>query len=250
MTLVWGTPLVSGGAIATAELADLAVDQCELIERALHADRARRLPPRPARDQAVRRERPGARARVAVRRRGRARRRRGLGHGRRDGDPHAAHPQGVRRPSRSTARRSSELFELARWAPNHNLTNPWRFRVLGPRALARAEGGRRARGRGQARPRPDARRRVLRRSAGDPVADEEDLLATGCADLLVLLGAHARGLAAYWRTPAVLREPAGRGALGVGDDERAIALLHLGPARQEQRVPERAPVADIVDFLD
>ena len=32
MTLVWGHPLVSGGRIATAELADLAVDQCELIE--------------------------------------------------------------------------------------------------------------------------------------------------------------------------------------------------------------------------
>ena len=28
-----------------------------------------------------------------------------------------------------------ELFELARWAPNHHLTNPWRFRVLGPAAL-------------------------------------------------------------------------------------------------------------------
>jgi hypothetical protein len=32
MTLVWGRPLVAGGRIATAELADLAVDQCELIE--------------------------------------------------------------------------------------------------------------------------------------------------------------------------------------------------------------------------
>src|SRR4051794_34496887 len=30
-----------------------------------------------------------------------------------------------------------ELFELARWAPNHNLTNPWRFRVVGPDALER-----------------------------------------------------------------------------------------------------------------
>ena len=28
-----------------------------------------------------------------------------------------------------------ELFELARWAPNHHLTNPWRFRVLGLAAL-------------------------------------------------------------------------------------------------------------------
>ncbi len=32
MTLVWGRPLMSGGRIATAELADLAVDQCELVE--------------------------------------------------------------------------------------------------------------------------------------------------------------------------------------------------------------------------
>jgi hypothetical protein len=31
MTLVWGHPLVSGGRVATAELAELAVDQCELI---------------------------------------------------------------------------------------------------------------------------------------------------------------------------------------------------------------------------
>ena len=32
MTLVWGRPLVDGGAVATAELADLAVDQCTLID--------------------------------------------------------------------------------------------------------------------------------------------------------------------------------------------------------------------------
>jgi hypothetical protein len=32
MTLVWGRPLISGGRIVTAELADLAVDQCEVIE--------------------------------------------------------------------------------------------------------------------------------------------------------------------------------------------------------------------------
>ena len=32
MTLVWGRPLVSGGAIVTAELAGLAVDQCEVID--------------------------------------------------------------------------------------------------------------------------------------------------------------------------------------------------------------------------
>ena len=32
MTLVWGVPMIAGGAIVTAELANLAVDQCELVE--------------------------------------------------------------------------------------------------------------------------------------------------------------------------------------------------------------------------
>jgi hypothetical protein len=32
MTLVWGRPLVRGGAIVTAELAELAVDQCALLD--------------------------------------------------------------------------------------------------------------------------------------------------------------------------------------------------------------------------
>jgi hypothetical protein len=32
MTLVWGRPMVSGGELVTAELADLAVDQCALLE--------------------------------------------------------------------------------------------------------------------------------------------------------------------------------------------------------------------------
>ncbi len=41
MTLVWGVPLIPGGALVTAELADHAVDQCELIEQRFTPDRAR-----------------------------------------------------------------------------------------------------------------------------------------------------------------------------------------------------------------
>src|SRR5204863_7751116 len=40
-------------------------------------------------------------------------------------------PEPVDRPT------LDDLLELARWAPNHHLTNPWRFRVVGPAALER-----------------------------------------------------------------------------------------------------------------
>ena len=32
-----------------------------------------------------------------------------------------------------------ELVEIARWAPNHKLTNPWRFRLIGPDTRARID---------------------------------------------------------------------------------------------------------------
>jgi hypothetical protein len=33
MTLIWGVPMIPGGAVVTAELADHAVDQCDLVEQ-------------------------------------------------------------------------------------------------------------------------------------------------------------------------------------------------------------------------
>src|SRR5918996_2553831 len=73
-----------------------------------------------------------------------------------------------------------ELFELARWAPNHNLTNPWRFRVLGPQALERLK---RAAG-------PEAAAKLDRAPTlvaasvvqdGDPATNEENRDAAACA---------------------------------------------------------------------
>ncbi len=143
-----------------------------------------------------------------------------------------------------------ELLELARWAPNHHLTNPWRFRVLGPHALAALKAAAGPEGAGKLDRAPTLVAVSAVRSGEDPVRDEEDLLATGCAAYIVLLGAHERGLAGYWRTPAVLRTPAGRGALGIPDREHPVGLLHLGPRRQRQPVPQRAALGEIVRFLD
>ena len=143
-----------------------------------------------------------------------------------------------------------ELFELARWAPNHKLTNPWRFRVLGPHALERlkeATGDLIAAAKLNRAPTLVA---VSATQTGDPLMDEEDVLAAATAAYVVLLAAHGRGLAGYWRTPGVLRTAEGRAALAVPDDEHVIGLLHLGHPRQEPRTPERAPVADVVEYLD
>jgi nitroreductase len=142
-----------------------------------------------------------------------------------------------------------ELFELARWAPNHHLTNPWRFRVLGPRsldALLDAAGPEHA---AKLRRAPTLVAASVVQCGDDPLADEEDYAAAATATFIVLLGAHARGLGSYWRTPAVLRTPEGRAACGIPDGEKVLGLIHLGHARGEKPAPERAPVGEIREFL-
>ncbi len=142
-----------------------------------------------------------------------------------------------------------ELLELARWVPNHHLTNPWRFRVLGPESLAALKRIAGEEGGAKLERAPTLVAASAKRS-DDPVQDEEDLCATACAAYAVLLAATSRGLASYWRTPSVLRTEQGRAALGMPKDERFVALIHLGWPRQQKEPPERLPPQDIVSYLD
>lgn len=142
-----------------------------------------------------------------------------------------------------------ELLELASWAPNHNLTVPWRFRVIGPETLRRLKevAG------------PEGAVKLDRAPtlivvscllSGDPVEEEEDLHATAAASYIVLLAAHAGGLAGYWRTPGILRSAEGRAAVGLPEEERFVGLLHLGHPRQEKPAPERPGADQATTYLD
>ena len=141
-----------------------------------------------------------------------------------------------------------ELLELARWAPNHHLTSPWRFRVVGARTLERLK---QVAGPAGAVKLDRAPTLIVASASlsGDPVQDEEDLHATAVASYIVLLGAHARGLAGYWRTPEELRTEEGRQAVQLGAEERFVGLLHLGRRRQEMEPPPRAPAEQTTVFL-
>jgi nitroreductase len=121
--------------------------------------------------------------------------------------------------------------------------------VVGPRALERLKevAG------PEAAPKLDRAPTLVVCSAvltGDEVQDEEDLHATAVAAYIVLLAAHGRGLATYWRTPGVLRTPEGLAAVEVPDGERFVGLLHLGKPIQEQRVAERERAEACVTYLD
>ena len=141
-----------------------------------------------------------------------------------------------------------DLLDLARYAPNHKLTQPWRFRLLGDetrRRLDLAVGEKEAMKLGRA-PTLILATALL---CGDPQTEEEDLHATACAVYAVLLGASARGLASYWRTPTALNEPHVRELVGLDRAERVVGLIHLGPAVSEPPAKDRVPLDDVLVIL-
>ena len=142
----------------------------------------------------------------------------------------------------------AELLELARFAPNHHLTEPWRFRVLGPETLERLIAA------GEPSDASKLRRAptlvvASARLTGDEHQNREDVLATACAVFAVLLAAHGRGLASYWRTPALFETDAAREILGFAANEEFVGLIHLGRPGADAPLKDRQPVQEYATFL-
>jgi nitroreductase len=147
-----------------------------------------------------------------------------------------------------------EMLAAAVAAPNHHLTVPWRFVVLA--GDARRTVGE-AHARAVARAKPDLPAAGLEKEAArlerapvviacacaaperdDPVLAREDRDAVAAGVQNLLLAAEARGLAAMWRTGAMVDEPEVHEALELEPGDRIVAFVYVGlPAGPP---PERA----------
>lgn len=136
------------------------------------------------------------------------------------------------------------MLAAAALAPNHRLTQPWRFYVLGPEArhaYGLALGERKAR----KQPTPEAGRTlrdtvaeehralpgmiaVAVVNSDDPEQREEDYAAAMMAVQNLSLVAVELGLGTHIKTGAVMSDPAARQAAGVADGERIIAIVNVG----------------------
>ncbi len=154
----------------------------------------------------------------------------------------------------------AELLEAAVAAPNHHLTAPWRFIVLAGEArdeVGAAHAACIARGRPDMTPEAmEKERGRLRRapvviaavchSGEDPVEAREDRDAVAAAVENLLIAAHARGLAAMWRTGVMADEPEVREALELGEHDHLVGFVYLGRpvGPPDGRGAPRRPAAD------
>lgn len=156
--------------------------------------------------------------------------------------------------------RVREAIELARWAPNHHLTQPWRFYLIGARtrsaiidlnsrlleATRGAEVAEAKRARWQAMPGWLAVGCV---AAADPVTAGEDHAACACAVQNLMLYLHSAGIGTKWASGAVTREPEFLRLLGAEPGEYCLGLIWYGYPKRRPRT-QRRPLADIVRELD
>ena len=140
------------------------------------------------------------------------------------------------------------LLTAAVAAPNHRLTQPWRFYVLGPEArnaYGLALGARKAKKIED----PDAARAMRETVAAEhralpamlvvavvnhenPEIREEDYAAAMMAVQNLSLAAVGLGLGTHIKSGAVMSDLAARDAAGVKDNERIVAVVNIGEAAE------------------
>lgn len=154
-----------------------------------------------------------------------------------------------------------EAIDVARWAPNHHVTEPWHFYVLGPggrdriielvRTVATAKKGPKA-GEFKAQSAADIPGWIIvtcLRSA-DPVRQQEDYAACACAIQNFALYLWQAGVGSKWSTGHVMRAEGLAAVAGYDASvEEPIAILRYGYPRV---VPQqtRREVGDILTVTD
>ncbi len=132
--------------------------------------------------------------------------------------------------------------EAAHHAPNHKLTYPWRFWILGPVTRARIADVAVAAKR-EVAPLTEAQVASIRAPIADrgalvvvgqqqhpdPFRAREDYAAVACAVMGFMLSAHADGFSVKWGTGAVTRHSDVRAALGLDDPDVSVeGFLYVG----------------------
>jgi nitroreductase len=158
-----------------------------------------------------------------------------------------------------------ELIAAAVTAPNHRMTQPWTFYVLGPKArqaFGEVLGKRKA----AKVTDPDAAREVVAKVSAehrdlpamiavavsvsdDPEIREEDYASAFMAIENLAIAAHAMGLGTHLKSGAVMADPTARAAMGVRDGERVVATIHLGEPGAAAPERPRKTVSEVTSWV-
>jgi nitroreductase len=153
-----------------------------------------------------------------------------------------------------------QVLEAATWAPNHRLTEPWRFIVLSgdarvglgeamgeaaARKATTAEAGERARSSAAGKPLRAPYVIAVYAEPNPAEMEIEEVAATAAAAQNLLLAAHALGLAAMWRSGDLIYTPEVRDYLQLPDSAIMLGVIYVGFSAMEPPMRERSSVDSV-----
>lgn len=150
-----------------------------------------------------------------------------------------------------------EAIEIARWAPNHKLTEPWKFYILGKETVAKiahlnADMLLETKGEAAAEKK---RARWLKmpsaivvsyKTCGDAFREKEDYAASCCAIQNMMLFLWSTGIGTKWSTSKVIYQSGFYEIIGaIPDAEEVIGLIWCGYP-EEVPIQKRIPADQII----
>lgn len=159
------------------------------------------------------------------------------------------------------------MLEAATWAPNHFMTEPWRFFVLRGDArvrLGKAMGEAAARRETNPETAEAARAKMETKALRAPyviavatepdqrekVFEVEEIAATAAATQNMLLAAEALGLGAIWRTGWVTYTDQVREFFGLSERATVLGFVYVGYTSLPAEPCVRKPVDDVTRWMD
>lgn len=162
-----------------------------------------------------------------------------------------------------------QMIEAATWAPNHHLTEPWKFivmtgegrRILGDAYAAITQEGlgeldeaalaeRLDKERAKAYRSPVVIAAVCSPSDNARAVLAEELAASHAAVQNLLLAAHALGLGAVWRSGDPMYHPHMHQAFGLGERESLVGLIFIGYPDMKELAGRRQPAESKTEWLE
>lgn len=162
------------------------------------------------------------------------------------------------KPEQPDPAKIKQAIEHARWAPNHHLTEPWRFYELGPQVRKVLEEivfelTKQKKGEKKAEQKVEKIRAcpvfiivTWERSPDNPQRDREDYAATCCAIQNMQLSLWEQGIGAKWGTGGVTRDDRFYKAMQIDRNKEEIAgMFWVGIPQVVPRSKRDKAVGDI-----
>lgn len=159
-----------------------------------------------------------------------------------------------------------QILENSNWAPNHGLTQPWRYKVFtdsGLEKLANFQADLYRETTPEEKFKPDKYERMktnilksshvivicMERQESEKIPELEEIEAVACSVQNMALTAAAYQICSFWGSGGVTYTDELKAFLGLGERDRCLGYFYLGYSDRPNTKSQREPIQDRVEWF-